>query len=235
MTIANGGRSVGRDGPPLSPDDWPLPTLDIVTGCLGTQYWEGPIPENLLPIGSLIADLGCDRKCDFCQTPTYRIGYQKMSPRTALRWCEQQKAAGARSFICCSDQFLARVLWDGGRDEVLGIVNGIRALDLAVLWGNGLEIREATRGRGMRGGDLLPDETMCAALWGWDGHRGCYNAYIPGERPIGGDMAYQKLLPWNEHVTLMRSIAQTGIPDISYGVIVGLPEDSDPADSCSRC
>jgi hypothetical protein len=226
LRVSEDGRIIGRAGPPLSPDDWPIPTPDVVKACLGTQYWEGPIPESLRPIGSVIADLGCDRKCDFCQTPLYKIGYQQMSPATAIRWFAAQRDAGARSVICCSDQFLGRVLWDGGRDDVLEIMAGIRDLGLAVLWGNGLEVKKATRGRGMRGGDTAPDERLCAALWGWDGRAGCYNAYIPGERPLAGQLAYEKLLPWNEHMTLMRVIARTGIPDITYGVIVGLPDDS---------
>ena len=225
MTIAADGRLLGRRGPALSPEDWPLPDVDVTADCLGTQYWEGDVPENLLPIGSAIVDIGCDRKCDFCQTPTYKLGYKDMSPLTALRWFARQKEAGAHSVICPSDQFLGRVLWDEGRAQVIDIMQGIRDLDLAVLWGNGLEIKKATLGRGMPGGDTRPDEALCQALWGWDGHRGCYNAYIPGERPVFGDQAYDKLLPWEQHIALMRAIVRTGVPDITYGVIVGMPND----------
>jgi hypothetical protein len=225
MTIAADGRLLGRRGPALSPEDWPLPDIGVSTDCLGTQYWEGDVPDSLLPIGSAIVDIGCDRKCDFCQTPTYKLGYKDMSPLTAVRWFARQKEAGAHSVICPSDQFLGRVLWDEGRSQVIDIMQGIRDLDLAVLWGNGLEIKKATLGRGMPGGDPTPDEALCQALWGWDGRRGCYNAYIPGERPVFGDQAYDKLLPWEQHIALMRAIARAGVPDITYGVIVGMPND----------
>src|ERR1700722_1714547 len=232
MTVTGGGKILGRRGPALSPEDWPLPDVDVAIACLGTQYWEGEIPPFLLPIGSAIVDIGCDRKCDFCQTPTYKLGYKSMSPGVALKWFAKQKEAGARSVICPSDQFLGRVLWEEGRREVLRIMEGIRELGLSVLWGNGLELKKATVGRGLPGGDLTPDNELCEALWGWDGRIGCYNAYIPGERPVRGEAAYQKLLPWEEHVRLMRTMVQTGIPDISYGIIVGLPDDS--ADELSR-
>jgi hypothetical protein len=225
MTISKDGRLLGRRGSPLSPERWPLPDLKVVTQCLGTRYWEGDLPENLLPIGSAMVDIGCDRKCGFCQTPTYKLGYQRMSPTRALQWFARQKSAGARSVICPSDQFLGRVLWPEGRSEVMEIMEGIRDLGLAVLWGNGLEIKKATRGRGFAGGDSAPDEALCQALWGWDGRVGCYNAYIPGERPMEGDQAYQKLLPWKQHVNLVRTIIRTGVPDITYGVIIGMPED----------
>lgn len=232
LKVSEGGRMLGRRGAALTPELWPLPEVDVAASCLGTRYWEGDIPDHLLPIGSVVLDIGCDRKCDFCQTPNYKLGYKSMSPKTAIRWFARQKEAGARSVICVSDQFLGRVLWDGGRDEVLEIMQGTRDLDLPVLWGNGLEIKKATRGHGLPGGDPTPDERLCKALWGWDGRSGCYNAYIPGERPVEGNKSYEKLLPWNHHVTLLRAITQAGVPDITYGIIVGMSDDSD--DTLSR-
>lgn len=226
MFVSGDGNILGRRGPALSPENWPLPDINVSAQCLGTQYWEGDLPAELLPIGSAMVDIGCDRKCDFCQTPTYRLGYKEMSPAQAIRWFQRQKEAGAHSVICPSDQFLGRVLWENGRADVIEIMEGIRDLGLAVLWGNGLEIKKATLGHGFRDGDPTPDEELCQALWGWNGRAGCYNAYIPGERPVFGDQAYDKLLPWGQHLALMRAIVRSGVPDITYGVIVGMPDDS---------
>jgi 2-oxoglutarate ferredoxin oxidoreductase subunit alpha len=53
-------------------------------------------------------DLGCDRKCDFCQTPTYRVGYSAMKPERVREWLELQKSQGARSVIVLSDQFIGQ-------------------------------------------------------------------------------------------------------------------------------
>jgi hypothetical protein len=50
-------------------------------------------------------------------------------------------------------------------------------------------------------------------------------AYIPAERPVFGREAYKKLLPWQEHCTLMKSVVRTGVPVIAYGIIIGLPDD----------
>ena len=120
-----------------------------------------------------MADLGCDRKCDFCQTPTYRVGYQWMTPQRTAEWVTAQKKAGARSVIVLSDQFLGRVFWEEGRLEVVEIMGHFRDLELPVLWGNGLEIGKATLGRGMKDGDPAPDEELVQALWGWNGRMGC--------------------------------------------------------------
>lgn len=211
---------------PMSPNDWAVPDQETVSACLGVDYWETGLPEDLTPIGSVMADIGCDRKCDFCETPLYRLGYWAMQPETALRWFAAQKEAGAKSVICPSDQFLGRVLLKNGRESILEIMKGIRELGLVVLWGNGLEIRKATVGRGKPKGDLTPDEELVNAVWGWDGSVGCYQGYIPAERPTFGRENYAKLLPWQEHVEMVKTIVRTGIPDITYGVIVGLPDDS---------
>lgn len=213
--------------PPLSPENWPLPSLDVTKQCLGMEYWRKPFPDQLFPIGSVIADMGCDRKCDFCQTPSYGLGYLRMSPKTALKWFERQKEAGARSVICASDQFLGRVLFkEEGKKEILEIVNGVRDLGIPILYPNGLELQKATIGKGFPHGDLTPDRELVEAVWGWDGQIGCYHAFIPAERPIAGNESYRKLLPWTYHCMMLKAIVEAGTPYITYAVIVGLPEDS---------
>lgn len=218
------GRSFLSRVPPMSPEEWPIPSPELVRQTLGSDYWEAPLPAALRPIGAVMLDLGCDRKCDFCETPTYRVGYQWMSPKRAREWLEAQKHAGARSVIVLSDQFLGRVLWPQGRGEVLEILASARELGLPLLWGNGLEVNKATKGRSLPGGDPAPDLELVEALWGWDGKVGCGQAYIPAERPMDPG-AYKKLLPWEHHCEMMRAIVTAGLPDITYGVIVGLPDD----------
>ncbi|MBD2385989.1 radical SAM protein [Cylindrospermum sp. FACHB-282] len=209
---------------PLRPEEWSLPSLRIAKQCLTNPSW---IAKKFCPVGAVFPDMGCDRKCDFCQTPTYKLGYSRMSPKRVLEWFALQKEAGGRAVLNYSDQFLGRVLFPEGRQEILEIMNGLREMELPVGWVNGLEIKKATLGRGIRpDGDLKPDEELIQSLWGWDGKVGCFFAYIPAERPLVGRESYAKLLPWKEHVTMLRSIVQAGVPRISYGVIIGLPEDS---------
>ena len=136
----------GRDAPrikfrPGTADLFAAPSNDVVTQCLGREYWAEAFPQELTPIGSVFSDIGCDRKCDFCQTPEYKLGYKAMSPELALRWFRAQRDAGARSAVFASDQFLGRVLWPEGRDEVMEIVSGVRELGLSFMFPNGLEIQ----------------------------------------------------------------------------------------------
>src|SRR5947208_14161312 len=44
--------------PPMSPENWPLPDVGILRQCQGQEYWESPLPERLLPVGSVMLDIG---------------------------------------------------------------------------------------------------------------------------------------------------------------------------------
>ncbi len=222
------GKPLPRRGRPFGPELWALPEPAVVKQCLGTEYWSFEFPDTLLPIGSVFTDIGCDRQCDFCQTPQYRLGYRAMSPARALQWFAAQKDAGAGAVIGSSDQFLARILKPGGRADILQIMKGIRELGIAILWPNGLELKKVTLGRGINRGtpDLTPDEELIAALWGWDGKVGCFHAYIPAERPVFGRENYKKLLPWQEHCEVVKAIVRTGVPNLTYGVIIGFADEN---------
>ncbi len=219
-----GDKTVKSGNPRLHPEEWEIPSVDFVKKTLGYEYWEGGLEEKLKPIGTVVLDHGCDRHCDFCETPNYKLSYQYMSPKKALEWVKLQKKAGAKSFICLSDQFLGRILYPNGRADILKITNGFREIGLPVLWGNGLDLSKVTLGYG-RNSDTRPDIELVEAIWGWNGKVGCAQTYIPAERPVEGKKAYAKLLDWQSHVEILKAIVGAGVPDISYGVIVGLPND----------
>ena len=214
---------------PLHPQDWPIPNELVIKQCLGTQAKNLYLPKERLKIGSIITDIGCDRHCDFCQTPKYRLGYRAMSPEKVLQWLMAQKEAGAKSVVNFSDQFLGRILKKGGKEDILDIMKGFRELGLAVFWPNGLELKKTTLGRGINRKnhtDITPDEKLIEELWGWDGKTGCYMAYIPAERPVFGQENYAKLLPWQDHCQIMKAIARAGVPNIRYGVMIGFEDDN---------
>jgi hypothetical protein len=230
VILAEGTQPSPRSKKILSPQDWPLPSISVVKQCLGSKYKDLPLPGKNSLVGSVFTDIGCDRKCDFCQTPTYHLGYRAMAPERVLQWLELQKEAGARVIVNVADQFLGRVLRKEGRTEILEIMKSIRDLGLTIVWPNGIELKKTTLGRGRlnrkKGMDFRPDEELIEALWGWDGKVGCHFAYLPAERPIFGREKYAKLLPWQEHCEIMRSIVRTGIPYLRYGVIIGFADDS---------
>ena len=85
------------------------------------------------------------------------------------------------------------------------------------------------RGHSGKKEDLTPDEEVIQAIYNWDGRKGTLAGYLPAERPIFGRESYAKLVPWQQHKRIVRTIVQTGVPMISYGVIIGLPDDDEEA------
>jgi len=228
VILATGDQPPPRPRKPLHPEDWALPSVETAKLCLGKDFKGLPLPEENWPIGSIFTDIGCDRTCDFCQTPKYHVGYRAMSPERVGQWAEIQKQAGAKAVMLSSDQFLGRILKKGGRDDIMEIMQILRDLELAVFWNNGIELKKMTLGRGInrKNADLTPDDELIASLMGWDGNKGCYYAYLPAERPIFGQENYKKLLPWQEHRDIMKAIVRTGVAYIRYGIIIGFADDS---------
>jgi len=235
VMLASGSQPPMRVRQALSPQDWSLPTVSVAKECLGTWYKGITLPEEHWPIGSIFSDIGCDRHCDFCQTPNYRLGYRAMTPERVLQWATIQKEAGAKAVMLSSDQFLGRIVKKGGREDILEIMKGIKDMGLAVFWNNGLELKKMTLGRGINrksGSDLSPDEELIEALFGWNGKTGCFYAYTAAERPLVGREKYAKLLPWQEHCDIVKAIVRAGVANIRYGLIIGFADDSH--DSLSR-
>ncbi len=229
VMLARGSQPPTRVKQALSPQDWALPSVAVAKECLGTWYKGIKLPEKHWPIGSIFSDIGCDRHCDFCQTPNYKLGYRAMTPERILQWAAIQKEAGAKAVMLSSDQFLGRIVKNGGREDILEIMRGIRDMELAVFWNNGLELKKMTLGRGINrksGVDLTPDEELIEALFGWNGKTGCFYAYTAAERPLVGQEKYAKLLPWREHCEIVKAIVRAGVANIRYGIIIGFEDDS---------
>jgi len=220
--------------PRLHPENWRLPDLSFVDISLGRTNWRKPFtPDSDFPTSELILDHGCDRACSFCATPLYGLGYQYMTPGRVREWLERQKEAGANSIGVMSDQFLARVLYPekgdvpSGRTQLLQIVDHLRDLKLNWSFNNGIEIRKLTHGRGFKGGDCTVDMELMEALCGRSDGLGCASIYIPAERPLQGTDRHEKLLQWSDHVEMVKAIVRAGVPNITYSVIIGYPEETD--------
>lgn len=152
-----------------------------------------------------------------------------MTPERVLQWAAIQKEAGAKAVMLSSDQFLGRIVKKGGREDILEIMKGIRDMELAVFWNNGLELKKMTLGRGINrksGADLTLDEELISALFDWNGKTGCFYSYTAAERPLVGIEQYAKLLPWQEHCEIVKAIVRSGVANIRYGLIIGFEDDS---------
>jgi hypothetical protein len=127
--------------------------LEVARACLGTEYWSAEYPAELLSIGSVFSDVSAATAPATLPNPELRAGLPGACRRSARwRWLARQKEeAGARSVVGSSDQFMARVLREGGREEVLEIMRvGARTWGWRCWWPNGLEPRKGhARRRGL--------------------------------------------------------------------------------------
>ncbi len=215
----------------LTPNNWQLPSVEQVRGLLENR-WRDTLPQDRFPFTSLVLDYGCDQACDFCMTRRngpYGLSYSYMSPDVVGRWLELQCLSGARTVNTMSDQFLGRLLWEGGRDVVFETMRQFRERGLSWMFRNGIEISKLTKGvsidrtlRIREESDLTPDVELVQAVYGEQ----CIQAFIPLERPLEGTERYQKLMHWRGVVEMCKAIVRSGAPDLLFGVIIGLREDS---------
>ncbi len=216
----------------LHPNDWTIPSQKYIKDmCEGP--WRNSLPKNRFPLSSIVLDQGCDQDCNFCMTRRggpYGLGYQHMSVQTVKRWVQAQVEAGIRTINFMPDQFLGRVLWPGGCEDVLEIMTMLRESGVTWMWRNGLELSKMTVGISTRqysrvkqqGVDFTPNRELIHALYGPE----CINAFIPLERPVDGTKQYSKLMEWNNVKEVCKVIVESGAPDLLFGVIIGLCEDS---------
>ncbi len=50
---------------------------------------------------------------------------------------------------------------------------------------------------------------------------------MPAECPLTGRENYAKLLPWQEHCELMRAVVRSGLPALSYDIIIGFEDETE--------
>lgn len=219
--------------PRLKPDEWALPSIGHVAASLGTNVWN---QDSHAPVLALPLDIGCDRKCDFCQTPTYGFGYRHMSVEGLKPWVSLMKEAGARSLDIISDQFLGRILHKSkGRERIFEILDFLAAEKIPWHFKNGIEYMKLTRGRGIKtdAASLELDHELIARVLGRSGSKGCGQILFPAERPLQGAEAYAKLSPeWETHLEVLKSAVSAGLPSLFYVFIIGFPEDDE--ESLSR-
>lgn len=52
------GREYPKSAHPLHPEDWPLPSLEVIQQCFGTKYnYNSLLSDNLSPVSSMIFDM----------------------------------------------------------------------------------------------------------------------------------------------------------------------------------
>lgn len=211
----------------VSADDIPLPAFDLVTSDLAkfTEAFEGPLPEYVkTPIGILETSRGCAEVCPFCTTPYLRKKYRYMSTERIKETLEHYKKYGIESLILMEDNVLSRLNLPNGKKKTIKMFDLVKKHDFAWEFGNGLQI-----GKLMSNSHIdqeLIESLFCNDLKD-DKWVGAYRIYVPLESlHQEPEKVYRKLRPYDQELEIIEAIADTGIPMMTFGTIIGVPDDN---------
>lgn len=209
-------------------DDIPLPAFDLVDRYLEkyVEAFEGPLPDTVkTPVGILETSRGCMEACSFCTTPALRKGYRFMSTERIEGWLEHYKKFGIETLVLMEDNVLSRLAFPNGRQKLIELFDLLEEYGFAWEFGNGLEI-----GKFMVDGRIdmeLIEKMFYHGIKGGK-HVGCYRLYTPLESlHLEPNKVHRKLKPYDQELEIIEAIASTGIPMMTFGIIIGRPDDDE--------
>ena len=211
-------------------NDIPLPAFDLVGSDLEkyTEAFEGPLPSNVkTPVGILETSRGCAEACPFCTTPSLRKGYRHMSTERIEELIKHYKKFGIETLILMEDNILSRLTLPNGREKVIEMFNLLKQNGFAWEFGNGLEI-----GKLMNNNRI--DEELIEKMFYHDAqdgkYIGAYRVYTPLESlHQEPNKVYKKLRPYDQELEIIKAMASTRIPMMTFGTIIGRPNNDDKA------
>lgn len=177
-----------------------------------TDSHDGPVPETVTePVGFAYFTRGCPRECDFCESR--RTKFEALPIEAAFEMLDHYAAAGIKTINFSDDNFLLLK-----RPYLEALLGRMRDLGFAWEFPNGLEI-----GRFIPKGEL--DRNLVNLLFGshkdpaTGNHVGAYRAFIPVET-FDSRENYKKLKPVEDQNAVIDAIADNGIPEINFGVVL---------------
>ena len=207
----------------------PLPDLDSVNISSYIEAEDGLLPQGAsLPIGYFVSSRGCDRKCDFCTIWVNNKGnYELMEIEDVERLLRHYKEHGVTTLLHAESNLLTRLRYGAeGRKNLIDTMSLMREYGFAWEFFDGIEF-----GRLVKDDGRTPDGELIDLLFKpemKDGNLvGGYRAYIPLEAGYEERRkTFDKLKPYDVQQNIIRRIVETGVRQISSGVILGFPEDT---------
>jgi radical SAM superfamily enzyme YgiQ (UPF0313 family) len=204
----------------------PLPDLDSIDVKLFTETEDGKLPFGAnLPIGYFVSSKGCDNSCGFCTIPQINGRYRIMSIEDIETLLLHYKKHGITTLLHSESNTLGRLRYgQEGRKQLFDMFRMMRELGFAWEFFDGIEF-----GLLSRQGSI--DEELVSALFNPELKRerlvGGYRAYIPLEDfHSSATSRYKKLPDYETQIAVIRSIIHSSVKMLSFGAIIGYPEET---------
>lgn len=207
----------------------PFPDLDNVDLESYIEIEDGALPKGAsLPVGYFVSSRGCDRTCDFCTIwVTNKGNYEVMEVRDVEKLLEHYKDHGITTLLHAESNLLTRLKYGSkGRRNLIDTMKLMREYGFAWEFFDGIEFSRLVKDDGR-----TPDDELIDLLFKPEIREGKlvggYRAYVPLEAGYEGRrQTFDKLRPYNVQKDIIRRIVETGVTQISSGIILGFPEDT---------
>ena len=204
----------------------PLPDLDRINYRGYTEVEDGRLPEGAsLPIGYLVTSKGCNRSCDFCTVPDVNGKYRTMDLDEIDALLRHYRSYGISTLLHAESNTLARLRsGESGRMQLVYMFRLMRDYGFAWEFFDGIEF-------GLLANDGRVNEELVRLLFNPELKEGelvgGYRAYIPMEDlAVSGKSRYAKMPKYETQKDILRAIIDTGVDMLSFGVIIGYPNET---------
>ncbi|MCK5449516.1 cobalamin-dependent protein [Candidatus Pacearchaeota archaeon] len=223
----------GLGNEPINLNELPFPSLHKVNLADYIDTGEGPLPKGAsTPIWAYTTSRGCPNFCPYCTTPFLKPNFRKMSLERIAQYFEYIKKAGVKTLISNEDSILRRMGASGsprdpnGRIEVIEYAKLIMDTGLPFELANGLEIGKLANRKGEPDIELI--NSFFKHRINPDGSfSGTYRCYIPLESVTDeGISRLKKLRSYEIEKNVLRAIAETKVPMLNFGIMVGAPNET---------
>ena len=184
---------------------------------------DGPVPDGVgTPIAFTYLTRGCPRECDFCESR--RTKFEILGFDSSVEMLKHYRAAGVQTLNFADDNLLLAAAKRETREHLLELFKVMRNLGFAWEFPNGLEIGRFADNDGRIDEELM--ETMFGHSIDPGTGRviGAYRVYVPVET-FDRRHEYRKLKPVELQNKILSWLAQAGLAEIDFGVV--LPPSAD--------
>jgi len=206
----------------------PLPDLSNFDYKKYIEAEDGQLPDGARPpIGYFVSSRGCDRACEFCTIWSVNRGlYNVMTPDQVAVLLQHYKTHGVTTLLHAESNLLTRLRYGReGRKNLIDTIQLMREGGFAWEFFDGIEFGRLTDEKNNVDNELV--KLLFSPRLSDGQLTGGYRAYVPLEAiSEPRTKTFDKLKPIVVQNKIIQAIVETGVKQLSFGLIIGFPEET---------